>query len=152
MQAKDIQLPGEADFLPVSGSIEARLLDNDALHYGDRVLLGGELESPPEFEDFSYREYLARQGVYSYLQNAQVDQVSSGGGNPVLKVIYGYKEYALETIYRLWPDPEASLLAGILLGEENGISEEVYQDFRDTGTAHMIDVTQLHCFLGILNS
>jgi competence protein ComEC len=141
LMAEGIQPPGGADFQPVSGLIEARLWENDALHYGDRVLVDGELEAPPEFEDFSYREYLARQGVYSYMQNARVYQVSSGGGNPLLKAIYGYKEHALATVYRLWPDPEASLLAGILLGEESGIDEKVYQDFRDTGTAHVIVIS-----------
>ena len=31
--------------------------------YGDRVEVLGILETPPEFEDFSYRDYLARKGI-----------------------------------------------------------------------------------------
>ena len=144
LKVESIQPFGETEFLPVEGLLVARLGARQIWGYGDRVILRGQLESPPEFEDFSYREYLARQGVYSYMRNAWVYRVSAGGGNPLLRIIYAYKVYALDTLYRLWPDPEASLLAGILLGDESGISDQVDQAFRDTGTSHMIDVTQSH--------
>jgi hypothetical protein len=36
--------------------------------YGERLAVIGELETPPVFEDFSYKDYLARQGVYSMLR------------------------------------------------------------------------------------
>lgn len=104
-------------------------------------MLRGELESPPEFEDFSYRDYLAQQGIYSYMHNTRGYLLSSGGGNWLLRSIYAYKEYALNTLYRLWPDPEASLLAGILLGDESGIPEKVDKAFRDTGTSHIIVIS-----------
>ena len=141
VKVEGIQPFGEPDFLPVDGLMDARLGSRESWHYGDRVILRGQLESPPEFEDFSYREYLAQQGVYSYMRNAWAYQVSSGGGNPLLRLIYTYKAYALDTLYRLWPDPEASLLAGILLGDESGISDQVDQAFRDTGTSHIIVIS-----------
>jgi competence protein ComEC len=141
LNVEGIQPFGETDFLPVEGLLDARLLARETWHYGDRVILRGQLQAPPEFEDFSYREYLAHQGVYSYMGNAWAYRISSGGGNPLLRLIYAYKAYALDTIYKLWPDPEASLLAGILLGDESGISEQVEQAFRDTGTTHIIVIS-----------
>jgi competence protein ComEC len=136
-----IQPYGGTKFLPAQGSLEVRLPGNEAWQYGDRVMVRGELESPPEFEEFSYRDYLAQQGVYSYMRNARPYRISSGGGSWLLRAIYTYKEYALETVYRLWPDPEASLLAGILLGDESGIPESVDKAFRDTGTTHIIVIS-----------
>ncbi len=44
-------------------------------------------------------------------------------------------------IYQIFPDPEAGLLAGILLGVEGGIPEELMEDFRTTGTAHIIAIS-----------
>jgi hypothetical protein len=41
-------------------------------------------------------------------------------------------------VYTLWPDPEASLLAGILLGVESGIPADVKEAFAATGTSHII--------------
>jgi competence protein ComEC len=62
-------------------------------------------------------------------------------GNPILARIYALRERSLETIYTLFPDPEASLLAGILLGIESGIPEEVAEAFNDTGTSHIIAIS-----------
>jgi len=40
--------------------------------YGDRVRAEGRLETPTDSGDFSYREYLARQGVYSIMSRPRV--------------------------------------------------------------------------------
>jgi competence protein ComEC len=141
VKVEGMQPSGKAGFLPVAGLLDARLAARETWRYGDRVILRGQLQTPPEFEDFSYRAYLAHQGVYSYMGNTRAYRLSSGGGNPVLRLIYTYKTYALDTIYRLWPDPEAALLAGILLGDESGISDRVDQAFRDTGTSHIIVIS-----------
>ena len=140
LRAESIQQVGESARVPVTGYVIARLYSGD-WGYGDRLQVRGHLESPPEFEDFSYREYLAQQGVYSDMGDAVVHRVSSGEGNLILSWIYAYKTHALETVYRLWPDPEASLLAGILLGDESGIPEDVDQAFRETGTSHIIVIS-----------
>lgn len=123
------------------GVILARDFDQGNWQYGDRLLLKGKLETPPIFEGFSYKSYLARQGVYSMMSRARVERIASGEGSPVLSWIYTYKDHALRTAYRLWSDPEASLLAGILLGDENGIPDDLYDAFRDTGTAHIIVIS-----------
>jgi competence protein ComEC len=136
-----IQPYGEATFTPVQGFLEARVPDGEDWQYGDRVMLRGNLETPSESEDFSYRGYLAQQGVYSNMRNTRAYRISSGGGYWILSWIYAYKGYALRTLYRLWPDPEASLLAGILLGDESGIAEDVDRAFRDTGTSHIIVIS-----------
>jgi hypothetical protein len=62
--------------------------------YGDVVAAFGRLETPPEFPDFSYREYLARQGVYSQMPRAAVTRLASGRGNPVLQRVYAYRARA----------------------------------------------------------
>jgi competence protein ComEC len=139
--AEQIRLEGQQEAVPVRGLVMARIWEEGDWHYGDRLLLEGRLATPPEFVDFSYRDYLARQGVYSQMQNARATLISSGGGSWTLRLIYTYREHALDAVYRLWPDPEASLFGGILLGAEGGIAEEVYQAFRDTGTAHVIVIS-----------
>jgi len=98
-------------------------------------------KTPPEGEGFSYRDYLQRQGIYVYLPNAEVEIVESGQGNILMGGIFGLKSRAMAVLYQLWPDPEASLLAGILLGIETGIPDHVQQAFRDTGTSHIIAIS-----------
>lgn len=110
-------------------------------HYGDRVHLEGRVEPPPEFEGFSYREYLARQGIYSYMSWADARLLGRSQANPVWAVFYHFKEHALKALYRIFSDPEASLLAGILLGVETSIPQDVQDAFITTGTSHIIAIS-----------
>lgn len=141
ISAKQIKPMGDSPYREVSGSLLARVTSRDNWHYGDRVQIEGLLETPPEDEGFSYRQYLERKGVFSYMPIAEVTLVESNQGNWWLSWIYKLKERALNAVYTLYPDPEASLLAGILLGVESRIPEHVQEAFRDTGTSHIIAIS-----------
>lgn len=141
VEVEQIHPTGESARFPVRGKILAKVSTGEDWQYGDRLRLEGELQTPPEDEVFSYRDYLARQGIYSYLSYPDTRLLQREQGNPILAWIYGLKYKALDLIYQLYPDPEASLLAGILLGVESGIPEEVDQAFRDTGTSHIIAIS-----------
>ena len=43
------------------------------IDYGDRIVALGDLKAPAAYGDFSYREYLARQGVYATLTPVAID-------------------------------------------------------------------------------
>src|SRR3989304_692913 len=47
--------------LPVSGLILVRVAKNQTYEYGQLVRVRGQLKTPPEDEQFSYRDYLARE-------------------------------------------------------------------------------------------
>jgi competence protein ComEC len=141
IEADKIRLGDERSSSPIEGQILARTTRYKTWNYGDYVLVKGYLETPPEFETFSYKEYLERRDIYSIVSNANVKLMSSGHGNPVHSMIYALRDRALTTIQVLFPDPEASLLAGILVGMEEAIPPEVQQDFNDTGTTHIIAIS-----------
>ena len=126
---------------PVRGRLLARVNLGSQFHYGDRVLLRGDLVTPDEGEDFSYRDYLARDGIYSLLPFASTTRLVSDEGSPFWAALYGVRERGLETLYRLYPTQEAALLAGILLGDESGLSEPLKAAFNDTGTRHIIAIS-----------
>ncbi len=126
---------------PVYGLVLARIAPGGDWRYGDQVRLRGRLSSPSQTEEFSYRDYLARQGVYTVMEWPRVDLLQQGQGNPLLAAIYAFKGRALSALYRLYPDPEASLLAGILLGVDSNIPEDTARAFRDSGTAHIIAIS-----------
>jgi len=127
--------------LPVSGLLLARVSNNQVFHYGDVLRLRGKLKTPPENEDFSYRDYLAAQHIHSYMSSAEVTILPGKGGNPFSRALYALKDRSLNNIYRLFPDPESSLMAGILLGVDTGLTNELQQAFKDTGTAHIIAIS-----------
>jgi competence protein ComEC len=127
--------------LPASGLLLARVSNNQVFHYGDILRLRGKLKTPPENEDFSYRDYLAAQHIHSYMSSAEVTALPGNGGNPFSRALYALKDKSLNNIYRLFPDPESSLLAGILLGVDTGLTNDLQQAFKDTGTAHIIAIS-----------
>jgi competence protein ComEC len=142
LEAEQIRPDDDFRHTEVRGRVLARVPHTgDAWQYGDRIVITGYLETPPEAEEFSYREYLARQGVYSYISRGRAALLESKQGNPIMGWIYTLKGNALRTVYQLFPDPEASLLAGILLGVETGIPRALEDDFRDTGTSHIIAIS-----------
>jgi competence protein ComEC len=109
--------------------------------YGDRVRVEGLLETPPVFEEFSYREYLARQGIHSLIRRAQVTLLAENQASPLRYHLFAFKRYAQSTIARILPEPQAALLTGILLGVETGIPSDLMDDFAATGATHIIVIS-----------
>lgn len=109
--------------------------------YGDRMRVTGLLEAPPEFADFSYRDYLARQGVYSQIRQAHVTFIAARRGNPIGQVLFDFKSQALGVLTQILPEPHAALLSGILLGVESGIPADIKDAFSLTGTSHIVAIS-----------
>jgi len=109
--------------------------------YGDRVRAEGKLQTPTDSPDFSYREYLARQGVYSLMSRPRVSVLARDRGFTPLAWLYAFKARAKSVIAQILPEPQASLLTGILLGDDSGIPKSVQDAFRATGTSHVIAIS-----------
>jgi len=127
--------------LPVSGLLLVRVPQNQTYEYGQRVRVRGDLKTPPEDEEFSYRDYLARDGIYSYMSKSEITILPGNGSNAILAAVYQLKSKMLQNTYRLFNDPEASLLAGILLGVDTGLTKDLQNAFKNTGTAHIIAIS-----------
>ncbi len=111
------------------------------VRYGDQLQIYGTPTTPPEDADFSYKDYLARQGVHSLIRFSSVKVLARDQGNPFFAALYAFRNHALATIYAILPDPSASLLAGILLGVDAGIPRDVTDAFSATNTAHIIAIS-----------
>ncbi|HUS71268.1 MAG TPA: DNA internalization-related competence protein ComEC/Rec2 [Anaerolineae bacterium] len=143
-----VNLKVSASYLETEGQrhgVKGLVLVQTARHpsyaYGDELQIDGRLETPPELEDFSYRDYLARQGIHSMMRYGRITVLSQGHGDPFHRTIYALKGHLQETIARLFPEPSASLLTGILLGVETGIPRSLLEDFNATSTTHIIAIS-----------
>ena len=128
-------------YKPVEGRILVYAPRDTSWHYGDLVRVQGYLETPPTFDTFSYRAYLARQGIHAVIPDPKITLIRSDTGNPLLAILYGLRHRAKHTLRSLYPDPEAALLEGILLGIESDISPKVREAFNRTGTTHIIAIS-----------
>jgi competence protein ComEC len=126
---------------PIAGVVLVRPSRPAEFRYGDRVRVTGQLSAPPEFATFNYADYLARQNVYSLIDRPQVKVLEHDRGNPILAAIYAFRDRAYVVIQQILPEPQASLLSGILLGIDAGLPQDVQEDFRVTGTSHIIAIS-----------
>ncbi|MCS6993804.1 MAG: ComEC/Rec2 family competence protein [Anaerolineales bacterium] len=132
---------GDGD-IPATGFVLVRLTNDYDLAYGDAVRVRGRLETPPEDETFSYRAYLLRQGVVSILHTDKITLLPFGAErHPFWAFLYRLRGSLYREVNALFPQPEASLMNGILLGIESDIPEDVQQAFKDTGTAHIVAIS-----------
>jgi competence protein ComEC len=127
--------------LPIEGMVLVRSFRFPVTAYGTRITAFGQIEAPPDDGDFNYKEYLARQGVHSLMVFPQIEIVGEQAGKPLAHAIFAVKQRAHAEINRLISEPQASLLAGILLGNDNGLPPELDEAFRITGMTHIIAIS-----------
>jgi len=140
LRAESLTLP-DGQQVPVQGTALVYLPRYPTFTYGDRLQVTGLLQTPPEFADFSYREYLARQGIFSLVRRAQAVRVGKGTVNILQAVLLSFRQRAQAVIGRILHEPAASLLTGILLGVEGGIPKDVSDAFAATGTSHIVAIS-----------
>ncbi|MGD8603997.1 MAG: ComEC/Rec2 family competence protein, partial [Anaerolineales bacterium] len=134
-------LSEDEGWISVEGRLLVRVNRFETWRYGDPVWLRGAMQTPPIFEGFNYRDYLARSDIHSLMPEADAGRAGLRSGNLLLRLIYDYRTHARQTIDLIFPDPEAALMAGILLGDESAISDDVRRDFNQTGTTHIIAIS-----------
>lgn len=126
----------------VQGDLLVTLPRYPTFRYGDRLLLEGDLRTPPAPPiGFDYRTYLARQNIHSLMHNGQATVVREADSATFWSALYALRDKAAATIAVLLPEPHAALLAGILLGIESGIPDEVMEQFNITGTTHVLVIS-----------
>jgi competence protein ComEC len=152
-----------------SGVVLARLERFENITYGTPIELYGVLRTPPALADFSYREYLARQGVHSLMERARPTRLPTNSVKLTgwdtwcttyiqgFDLLFALRDRSQAIIMQSLPDPQASLLAGILLGIERTIPVDTLTAFNLTGTSHLIaisgyNITIIAGFLASLGS
>jgi len=140
--ASEIAVEGEGK--DVSGRTLIRVSRYPAYNYGDVLKITGELETPSQSEDFDYKTYLARQGIYSLIYYPSVELLDRGQGIPPLQWIYSLRERLAASLARALPEPQGSLAQAVLLGLRGNIPDSLNAAFSRTGTAHLLAISGLH--------
>jgi len=130
------------DGKPAQGELLAILNRDELVAYGDTITVAGSVEEPQPFETntghlFDYEGYLEAQGVSAMIPQATLVGRKSGGisAQGILFSIKHYFEYSVE---RLFPEPDGSLLEGILLGERRTIPQSLTQAFVASSLVHVV--------------
>jgi len=141
LQVSVYELKVDDAWMPIRGQVLVQVPSYETYRYGDELEVHGKLETPPDVETFSYRTYLARQGIHSLLRYPGIGLLARDQGQPLLAFLYALKRRTQSVITAILPEPEAALLTGILVGSDEGIPRSLMDKFRATGTAHIIAIS-----------
>ena len=116
---------------------------DEEFHYGDELSVRGTLEKPENFvtdqgKDFDYINYLKKDGILYLINYAEVEILSEDNGSNIKQSLFTVKDQFLEQISFVIRSPESLLLGGLILGEKSAFSQELRQDFINTGTIHIV--------------
>lgn len=121
-------------------------------HYGDKLKIAGKLQSPQKFPDFNYRNYLAKDGIYSVIYHPKVELMEKNQGNFIYAKILQFKNKLRESIEQNLSPPQGSILGAMILGDKKKMSEELKGKLNVAGVRHITAISGMHIMIlaGIL--
>ena len=121
--------------------------DEDAyVNLGESVVLSGKVRlfshamNPGEFDGFDY--YTAKGGDV-FLRDAVIVE-RDGGAFPVREGLRRLRAALEARLYSVCPEKEASILCDLLLGDKEGIDEDIEELYQNNGIAHILSISGLH--------
>lgn len=124
--------------------------------YGDKLKITGKLETPKVFEEFNYKNYLAKEEIYSVIYYPEIELLIKENYRSPTSIIYakilGFKNKLKESIYQNLSPPQSSILGAMILGDKRRISEEWKEKLNIAGVRHITCVSGMHIVIlsGIL--
>ena len=151
MEAESFKVKGLPK-IDTSGLIKITLKEQPEygqLNYGDRISVYGRFHVPREPKnpgEFNYKRYLERKGIFltgtiDRKEGDILENLGEGSKNIFIAATINIKHRLLLSILKTTPGEAASLVQGIFLGEDSGLTAERKQQFRDTGTFHILAVS-----------
>lgn len=128
----------------ISGKVLLFLPIYNDLKFGDRIIVKCRLQKPIGKDNFdSYDKYLARDGIWSICNEPRIEKIDYQLSNleKFATRFFDFKQNIQNQINLLWPEPESSLISGLLYGARSGFSDELKQDFSQSGITHIIAIS-----------
>jgi len=114
--------------------------------FGDFITATGTLRTPEPFGGFDYPAYLASQGITEIMSADTAEVIGESGG--WREWPYAIRGRLSESIEDTIPYPQSALGQALLLGLKGDLPPQMVEDFRGTGTSHLLAISGLH--VGVL--
>lgn len=123
-----------------------------ALHYGQRIEFEARIRAARNFQNpgaFDYQGYLARTDIYwtaSIPAGGALSILPGRCGSPLTAAIFAIRGAALDRIERLYAGNQyaTGMMEATLIGETGKLDRIWTENFRRTGTYHMLVIDGLH--------
>ena len=157
LSAERLRVGDESGWRDVSGDIRvtaripaslASSREPPLLRYGDRLILDGELEEPRRLGYFDFPAFLENRGIGVVMDFPEVRLAGEGGGRPLYRWLYSARREMAGTLSGAVHEPQAAFGQSILLGMRDNLPDSLRDDFRTSGSAHLLAISGLH--VGVL--
>lgn len=116
-------------------------------HYGDKLEISGCLREPAVFEDFDYRQYLAKDKIYSVIYSPAIKLLGHNQANWIYQIIFNFKDKLRKNIEKTLLPPQSSVLKAIFLGDKWGLADDLKEKLNITGTRHIVAISGMHMII-----
>lgn len=111
------------------------------IEYGDLLKINGELKEPPVFEDFNYKSYLQKQGIYFLISYPQIEILKTNAGNHLKSGLVRFKNKMKQSLAQIVPYSQSGLFEALIFGDEQNISADWKEKLNISGTRHIAAVS-----------
>ncbi len=135
---------------PIKGNGNVLIIskNNRNYNYGEELKVKGKIKEPEIFNNFDYKGYLERRGVYWIMFYPRTIWVKRGENDSFISVFYSrileLKGFLRTIIYRNIPAPKSFILGAMLLGDKGRITKEVKEKLNVVGLRHLTAVSGMH--------
>jgi competence protein ComEC len=112
--------------------------------YGNKIEVKGVLKEPENYKDFDYKNYLAKEGIYSIIYFPEIKTIEKNAGNLVKSALFAFKEKMKESLNFFLSPPYSGLMESLLFGDEEKIPEEWKEKFNQIGIRHITAVSGMN--------
>lgn len=109
--------------------------------YGDAIKITGKVEEPENFNDFDYKNYLAKDGIFFISKYPRIELVNHSDTGDFYGFLLEIKKAFIDRVNKVLPEPQASFLAALLLGARRSLPGDLTEAFNATGTSHIVAVS-----------
>ena len=114
--------------------------------YGDNLLIEGRVQLPRALAEFDYPAYLANQGISGviYSRSTLLREPVTGNGGGWRGRVFDLRGRMSESLEDALPDPQSAIGQALLLGKRGRLPGDLVEEFRSTGTSHLLAISGLH--------
>ncbi len=105
------------------------------VEYGDEVKLLGNTKT---LKPGGYADYLSKDDIFYTMDRAEVEVLSQGYGNVVVGTLLKIKNFFTEKVREILPEPQSSLLSGLIVSGKQALPKETLEEFRKAGVVHIV--------------
>ena len=114
-------------------------------HYLDTIKMTGKLKAPEVFDDFNYKSYLMKDGIYSVMDFPKIELVSQKHHYTTTTFLYEkllfVKNILENSLDNNFSPPNSFIMQGVVFGNDKNMSQELKDAFNATGLSHLTAVS-----------